>query len=205
VTTTRRGRAPPSDDARVYRNPAIPDNPNLARLFSLRDLAEKTGLPPRGLQFWVDHGLLECDAPDARTGRGVHRYYKPVEVQIASLLAPLAAGEIPVNVLQKFAAVFRAGLTAEPLSEIPSGLAVDNWPGISRAMFRTASGEGVNFLVIPYYPARPMRIIPLTDEAEPPRLDLVSVYPQDYPQGFLHTTGFLIVIEMTGRLAPLFT
>jgi hypothetical protein len=204
VTRTRRGRTSQPDGGRAYRNPAIPDNPNLMRLFSLRELAEKTGLPPRGLQFWMDHGLIECDAPDARTGRGVHRYYRPVEVQIASLLAPLAAGEMPVGVLQKFAAVFRAGLTGEPLSELPSGLAVDDWRELSRVIFRAARGEGVNFLVIPYFPARPSNITVLTDEDGRPLLDVMAVYPCDYPEGFLHTAGSLIIIEMTSRLAPLF-
>jgi hypothetical protein len=192
-----RGRA----DDPAYRNPAIPDNPNLMRLFSLREIAEKTGLPPRGLQFWTDHELLQCDNPVVRPGRGVHRYYRPVEVQIAALLAPLAAAEIPAGVLQKFAAVFRACLTSAPLAEMPTGLIVDDWREISRVMFRAARGEGLNFLVIPYFPARPSTITTITNETGAANLNLMRVYPtQDFPYG----AGVLFVIEMTSQLAPLF-
>jgi hypothetical protein len=204
MKTTRGGRAPPSDGDRAYRNPAIPDNPNLARLFSLREIAEKTGLSARGLQWWTEHGLLECDAPDARTGRGVHRYFHAIEVQIASLLAALSAGEMPATMLQKFATVFRASLRSKPLAEMPVGLVVDDWPEISRVMFRAARGEGLNFLLVPFFAANPAKITAITDEAGPPTLDLMAVFPQDLPYGSLGGAGFLSVIEMTSRLAPLF-
>jgi hypothetical protein len=185
---------------RAFRNPAIPDNPNLARRFSLRELAEKTGLPPRGLQFWTDNGLLLTDSPVVRPGRGVHRYYRPVEVQVAALLAPLAAAEVPAGVLQKFSAVFRACLTNAPLAEMPVGLLVDDWRELGRVMFRAARGEGINFLLVPYFPARPSTIATVTNEAGSPTLDLGAVYPQDFPYG----AGVLFVIEMTAQLAPLF-
>ena len=182
----------------LYRNPAIPDNPALTRLFSLREIAEKTGLPPRGMQFWVEHGVLRCDAPDARTGRGVHRHFHPVEVQTASLLVPLATGELPVNVLHKFSAVFRACLVSEPLAavDMPAGLVVNDWRATSQTMFRAAHGEGLNFLVVPYYPARPSAISTVTDEAGPPILDLAD-YNMD--------AGFTMIVNMTARLAHLFT
>jgi hypothetical protein len=185
---------------RAYQNPAIPDNPNLARRFSLRELVEKTGLPPRGLQFWTDHQIILTDSPVVRPGRGVHRYYRPVEVQVAALLAPLAAAEVPAGVLQKFATVFRACLTNAPLAEMPAGLAVSDWRELGRVMFRAARGEGVNFLVIPYFPTRPTTITTVTDEAAAAHLDLGAVYPQDFPYG----AGVLFVIEMTAQLAPLF-
>jgi len=185
---------------RAYQNPAIPDNPNLARLFSLREIVEKTGLPPRGVQFWTDHGLVLTDNPVVRPGRGVHRYYRPVEVQVAALLAPLAAAEMPVGVLQKFATVFRACLTSAPLAEMPSGLLVDDWRELARVMFRAARGEGLNFLLLPHFPARPSTITTVTDEAGSPSLDLGAIYPADFPYG----AGLLFVIEMTAQLAPLF-
>jgi hypothetical protein len=192
-------RAYPYPD-RAFRNPAIPDNPNLARRFSLRELAEKTGLPPRGLQFWTDNGLLLTDNPVVRPGRGVHRYYAPVEVQVAALLAPLAAAEVPAGVLQKFAVVFRACLTNAPLAEMPSGLVVDDWRETSRAMFRAARGEGRNYLLVPYFVARPTTIRAITDETGSACVDLGAIYPQDFPYG----AGLLLVIEMTAQLAPLF-
>jgi hypothetical protein len=193
----------------LLRNPAIPDNPALTRLFSLREVAQKAALPPRGVQFWVEHGLLRCVAPDAHTGRGVHRLFHPVEIQVAALLGPLAA--MPVNELQKFAAVFRACLLSEPLAaaDMPVELAVDDWREISRVLFRGARGEGVNFLVIPFFPVRPSVIATVTDEAGPPVLNLARIYPTDHlprisPTDLAIGTGMTIVIEATTRLAPLF-
>jgi hypothetical protein len=176
------------------------DTPALTRLFGLREIAERTGLPARGLQFWVDHGIIRCDAPDARTGRGVHRYFHPIEVQIAALLAPLAAGEMPAGVLHKFATVFRACLRAKPLDEMPPGLAVADWHELSRVLFRAARGEGANYLVVPYFVTKPVAMTTITDEVETPVIDLPGVYPQDFERG----AGFLLVIEITERLAPLF-
>ena len=200
MKTTRGSRTPRPDGDPAYRNPAIADNPALERRFSLREIAEKTGLPPRGLQFWTDHGLLECDNPVVRPGRGVHRYYRPVELQVASLLVPLAAAEMPVNVLQKFAAVFRAGLTSQPLAEMPSGLVVEDWREISRAMFRAARNEGLNFLLIPYFAAAPSTITTVTDEKGAPSLNLTTVFPQNFP----YAAGVMFIVEMSSQLAPLF-
>ena len=63
-----------------------------------------------------------------------------------------------------------------------------------------ARGEGLNFLVLPHFPARPSTITAVTDEAGSPSLDLGAIYPQDFPYG----AGILLVIEMTAQLAPLF-
>jgi hypothetical protein len=189
-------------------NPAIPDNPALTRLFSLREIAQKAALPPRGVQFWVEHGLLRCVDRHVPSGRGVHRLFYPVEVQVAALLGPLAA--MPVNELQKFAVVFRACLLSEPLAaaDMPIELAVDDWREISRVLFRGARGEGVNFLVIPCYPARPLVISTVTDEAGPPLLDLTRVCPTRLarisPTDLAIGAGMTIIIEATTRLSPLF-
>jgi hypothetical protein len=184
------------------RNPVLGDNPALVRLFSLREIAEKTGLSARSLQFWVEQGVILCDAPDARTGRGVHRYFHPIEVQVASLLVPLTAGELPVGVLRKLSIVFRAALKAEPLDNdaMPGGLAVADWHEFSRVLFRSVRGEGRNYLAIPYSTAKPSAITTITDEVEKPIVDLAAVYPPNLARG----AGFLMVIEITERLARLF-
>jgi hypothetical protein len=177
------------------------------RLFGLREMAQRTGVAPRLLQFWADEELISPANPEVR-GRGVHRLFQPVEVQLASLLAPLAGCGAPIKTLQSCALTFRACLLVKPLELVQADPA-NNTLMTARAMFRAANGEGINFLVTFLLPAEIageltryaelVDIKPITDEAGPPLLDLADLYREEVLRGCL-----MVLIDLTARLAALF-
>ena len=75
--------------------------------FLQADVASKTGVPPRTLQFWVSNGVLEPTPATKKTGSGVHRRYSAGEVEIAAILAELTKFSISVGVLRSLAVWIR--------------------------------------------------------------------------------------------------
>jgi DNA-binding transcriptional MerR regulator len=71
--------------------------------FLQADVASKTGVPPRTIQFWVTNGVLEPTPATKKTGSGVHRRYSAGEVEIAAVLAELTKFSISVGLLRSFA------------------------------------------------------------------------------------------------------
>jgi hypothetical protein len=181
--------------------------PEPARRFTLRDIHLKTGVPPRLLQFWTDSRLIQPEGADEHPGRGTAREFSGVELQIASLLWPLAMGGLPIGRLQGFAFIFRGALTgdAPPRQRMVGGAILDN-AEIRRVLERAARGIGANFFISSTFPAGLALVATLTDEKGPPRIDLAKFFqqPVDDPAEFPRGEAMTVVISLTERLATLF-
>jgi hypothetical protein len=175
--------------------------PEPARRFTLGDIALKTGVEPRLLQFWADSRLILPEGADEHPGRGRAREFSDAELQTASLLGPLASGGIPIGRLRTFAYIFRGALTGEapPKQRMVGGAILDNVE-LRRVLGRAASGTGVNFCVISFASDGRSIVETMTDEKGPPMLDLLKFFQLGFPRG----EAFTVVISLTERLATLF-
>jgi hypothetical protein len=166
----------------------------------LRDIALKTGVPPRLLQFWTDSRLIRPAGVDEHPGRGTAREFFGVELQVAALLLPLAMGGLPIGRLQSFAAIFRHALTgaAPPQQRMVGGAILDN-AEIGRVLDRAARGIGANFFILSSVPDGRCVVAVVTDEKGPPRIELAGFFPPDFPRG-----EALTVVLSLEKLATLF-
>lgn len=71
--------------------------------FLQADVAFKTRIPARTLQFWVTNGVLEPTSATKKAGSGVHRRYSAGEVEIAAVLGELTKYSISIGVLRSLA------------------------------------------------------------------------------------------------------
>jgi hypothetical protein len=129
--------------ARTRRGP-LPSRPGLepSRRYTLGDIALKTAVPPRLLQFWTDSRLLQPEDAGEHPGRGIPRLFSVVELQIASLLWPLSMGGLTIGRLQGFAYIFRGALdgTAPPRQPMVGGAILD-YAEIRRVLVRGGAGH----------------------------------------------------------------
>jgi hypothetical protein len=208
--------------ARTRRPVPVPPGPGPepARRFTLGDIALKTAVPPRLLQFWTDSRLILPEGADEHPGignhgifrgehpgRGIAREFSDVEVQIASLLGPLAMGGLPIGRLKSFAYIFRNALTGDaPPQQRMVGGAILDYAELRRALDRAAQGIGANFFIYSTFPAGLTLVATLTDEKGPPKLDLAEFFqqPVDDPSEFPRGDAMTVMISLTERLAPLF-
>jgi hypothetical protein len=212
--------------ARARRPSSVPPGPGPEppRRFTLREIAERTGVPHRLVQFWTDsrlirpvgategegrirppragEGLQEWIAAE-HPGRGTTREFSGVELQIASLLGPLAISGLPIGRLGAFAYIFREALTgsAPPQQRIVGGAILDN-AELRRVLDRAVRGVGANFCIVSFASDGRGLVTTLTDETGPPRLDLEEFFARapDFPRGEAMT----VVISLSERLATLF-
>jgi hypothetical protein len=179
--------------------------PEPPRRFTLHDIHLKTAVPPRLLQFWTDSRLIQPEGAD-HPGRGTAREFSGVELQIASLLWPLAMGGLPIGHLKSFAFIFRGALTgdAPPRQRMVGGAILDN-AEIRRVLDRAARGIGANFFILSSFPAGLVLVATLTDEKGPPKIDLAKFFqqPMDDPAEFPPGEAMTVVISLE-RLATLF-
>jgi hypothetical protein len=170
-----------------------------ARLYTLRQISEKTGVDLRLLQFWTVSRLLEPEGE--HPGRGSARWFSDIEMQIVSMLSPLAyAGELPIGKLKVFAFILRGVLDGSfRPGQRRAGVAILNSREIRRVLHRAARGEGRNYFVACLASSGETAFGVVTDEEGPPRLDLETLCPEGFP----HDRALTIVIDLTARLASL--
>jgi hypothetical protein len=213
MTRTRRpGPAPPGP------------GPEPTRRFTLSEIAQRTAIPHRLVQFWTDsrlirpvgategegrlghirarradEGVQEWIAAE-HPGRGTARQFSAVELQIAALLGPLAIGGLPIGRLGAFASIFRGALTgsAPPQQRMVGGAILDN-AELRRVLERAARGAGANFCIVSFASDGRSLVTTLTDEKGPPKINLVEFFPPEFPRGEAMT----VVISLTERLATL--
>jgi hypothetical protein len=166
----------------------------------LREIAERTGVPHRLVQFWTDSRLIRPEGATEHPGRGTAREFSDVELQIASLLGPLAIGGLPIGRLTAFAAIFRGALTgdAPPQQRMVGGAILDN-AELRRVLDRAARGAGANFCIVSFASDGRSLVATLTDEKGPPKIDLVEFFQPGFPRGEAVT----VVLSLTERLATL--
>ena len=195
--------------ARTRRPIPLPPGPGWdpTRRFTLRDIALKTAVPPRLLQFWTDSRLILPEGAAENPGRGTAREFSGVELQIASLLGPLAHGGLPIGRLLSFAGIFRGALTGEapPQQRMVGGAILDN-AEIRRVLDRAAWGIGANFFILSTFPVGTTLVATLTDEKGPPKFEHAEFFqqPVDDPAEFPRGEAMTVVISLTERLATLF-
>jgi hypothetical protein len=176
----------------------------------LREIAERTAVPHRLVQFWTDSRLLRPEGADEHPGRGTTREhpgrgrareFSGVELQIASLLWPLAiAGGLPIGRLSAYASIFRGALTgaAPPQQRMAGGAILDN-AELRRVLDRAVRGVGANFCIFSFATDGRSLVETLTDEKGPPKIDLAKFFGSEFPRG-----EALTVIISLERLATLF-
>ena len=73
--------------------------------FTIADLARRTDLPRRTIQFWADKEVLEMDVDASAEGR--ERLFPQLELDIARMLRPFTRMGLHFKVLQLIAGVLR--------------------------------------------------------------------------------------------------
>src|SRR5215831_1622011 len=142
-TRAPRPRLPPL----LERNPAMPENPALARHFGIGEVEKLTGVPIRTLQNWTNLAVLAANEETQHAGHGIHRSFVAVEVQIAALLQPLHAAGLPRTILARCADFFRQALMwpedapAFPGARIPE----PERRQLARVLIRAARSRGSNW------------------------------------------------------------
>lgn len=195
--------------ARTRRPLPVPPGPGPepTRRFTLSEIAERAGVPHRLVQFWTDSRLIRPEGATEHPGRGRAREFSGVELQIASLLGPLAIGGLPIGRLTAFAGIFRGALTGEapPQQRMVGGAILDN-AEIRRVLDRAAWGIGANFFILSTFPVGTALVATLTDEKGPPKFELAEFFqqPVDDPAEFPRGEAMTVVISLTERLATLF-
>jgi hypothetical protein len=196
--------------ARTRRRTPVPSGLGWdpSRRFTLRDIALKTAVPPRLLQFWTDSRLILPEGAAENPGRGTARLFSGIELQVAALLGPLAiSGDVPIGRLKSFAYILRGALdgSAPPRQRMAGGAIID-YAEIRRVLNRARRGEGANFFVHSSFPGGLRLVTTVTDEQGPPKLDLTKFFqqpeiidPTEFPRGYAMT----IVLSLE-RLATLF-
>jgi hypothetical protein len=173
-------------------------NPILVRRFTLQEVAQRTSVNPRTVQFWADRQLIHCTLDTRHHGRGVHRRFEPIEVQITALLRPISMGTVALGTLEFFARLFRRVLTLQ-VGMVRGRDYDEGDPEIRRVLLRAAAGTGQNWMAVAFAPEI-VHIEPITDEGRgPARLNLEDFFPKGTPPD-----PAIIVLNLTALLAPLF-
>ena len=169
------------------------------QLFSLHTIAERTGAPIRSLRLWADAGAIRATPETNHSGRGNHRLFPGLELQIASLLTPLANFDLPIGQMVRLGEVFR-----RPAGLLPGharGLHYQaGEPEIRRLLDRAAQGIGENWLAI-VSASKDLWIEPLCEKDD---RSVVRVLREFFPEGAGRRDAVIMMVDATVRLAGLF-
>ena len=171
------------------------------RVWSLAQIAERTGAKRRAIQLWADGGVLLSTAQTDRGGTGVHRQFESREVRIAALLAPLAEMGVPIGVLRSIGNVLRGAYSfvrttggSKDFSKTMEQLG----PEIKEALDRADSGVGSNYLLLAHFQGDLWTHV-ATDALGP-----VVINPAvDFANANLPKTAAIIILDLTKILGSL--